>query len=74
MNIKKNSLESQTYNKNQVKYNYLNRYDKEKEYKLKRVYTTRPFVNNLTYGTNNSNLGLYLDNLFPLYTNMAAYN
>jgi hypothetical protein len=43
MNIRKNSAESQLYNKTQIKYNHLNRYDKEKEYKLKKTYSVRSF-------------------------------
>jgi hypothetical protein len=74
MNIKKNSAESQLYNKTQIKYNHLNRYDKEKEYKLKKTYSIRPFLNNHTYSNSADNLSLYSENPFYLYSNMASYN
>jgi hypothetical protein len=74
MNIRKNSAESQLYNKTQIKYNVLNRYDKEKEYKLKKAYAIRPFLSNSTYGTNNSGLNMFTENPFYTYSNMPAYN
>jgi hypothetical protein len=67
-------MESQPYNKTQTKYNYLNRYDKEKEYKLKKAYSIRPFLYNSTYGTNSSNLNIFIENPFYTYSNMPSHN
>ena len=37
INIKKNSIESQFYNKIQTKYNFVNRYDDESKYRFKKM-------------------------------------
>jgi hypothetical protein len=74
MSIKKNSAESQLYNKTQIKYNYLNRYDKEKEYKLKKIYAVRSFLNNQIYGNKNDSLNIYMENPFYSYSNTAPLN
>jgi hypothetical protein len=74
MNIKKDSIESQLYNKTQVKYNYLNRYDKDKEYKFKKLYAIRQFLTNLTYKNNSNNLNIYSENYLYPYSSLPSYN
>jgi competence CoiA-like predicted nuclease len=74
MNIKKNSFESQLYNKAQVRYNYLNRYDKEKEYRVKKVYAIRPFLNNSTYGNAGNNLNIYSESYLYPFNNTSSAN
>jgi hypothetical protein len=62
MSIKKNSAESQLYNKPQVKYNYANRYDKKTEYRLKKSLALKAFLNNNIYGNRYENLNIFCDN------------
>jgi hypothetical protein len=74
MSVKKNSFESQVYNKSQFKYNYLNRYDKDKEYRLKKSYSLRPFSTNIIYGNKNDNLNIFEENPLYPYSNSISKN
>jgi hypothetical protein len=74
MSVKKNSFESQVYNKSQFKYNYLNRYDKDKEYRLKKSYSLRPVSTNIIYGNKNDNLNIFEENQLYPYSNSISKN
>jgi hypothetical protein len=62
VNIKKFALESQLYTKPQIKYNNLNRYDGETEYKFNRLIALRSFLNTNIYGNNKLNLNFFSEN------------
>jgi heme/copper-type cytochrome/quinol oxidase subunit 2 len=59
MGIRKNAVEYKVYSKPQIKYNHLNRYDKESEYRLKKTVALKAFVNTNIYGNRLYNTGLF---------------
>jgi heme/copper-type cytochrome/quinol oxidase subunit 2 len=60
-NIRRWSAEPQPYAKAQLKYNNVNRYDKETEYRLKKPIALRAFLNTNAHGHKKSNLPLFND-------------
>ena len=73
--IKKNYIESVYFNKHQNKYNIVNRFDEDLNYKFKSQIALRSYQNTTKYGVNLINPTLFVNSFFtnPSSTNLSNF-